>query len=234
MISIRGLSLSEYIYTRTPGGGGSAVTRPNCWRAFCCEKKLGTASLCRCIGVQQPACKDSHASMPTNVHPATAPPPVAPSSAPTSYTSVVTTTECFVCAKPVDPETPLTETMQTLTCTCLHKHPVHTRCFDEWYNKEGSCPYCRTSAPSTAEICVQVHEAVRVSQRDLEEEVRQRKTKTMVFIVIGLCTLLMLAALVLIYSNGVQLHPDDDAHTHSHDDDEASLSHQGPSPWLIV
>jgi len=144
---------------------------------------------------------------------------------------------CFVCAKPfetTDDASP-TEAMQALPCTCLVHARVHVACFDEWYSKEGTCPYCRAPGPDVDAIREQVRrsgagaDVTTSSEDDEDDATHRRNARLMGYAVFGLCGLLCIAAIALICTGDLHLHTDDDAHTHAYAYDDDGT----PAIWTV-
>ena len=175
----------------------------------------------------------------TNVHPATCPGEDGKAEKGLTEADHVHITDdatCFVCAKPfetTDDASP-TEAMQALPCTCLVHARVHATCFDEWYSKEGTCPYCRAPGPDVDAIRERVRrsgagaDAMTSSEDDEDDATRRRNIRMMIYAAFGLCGLLCIAAMSLISTGDLHLHTDDDAHAHVHDDDGT------PATWTGV
>lgn len=144
--------------------------------------------------------------------------------------------ECFICAKPVQTsERVAPTTAQGLACECLAHHALHQACFDEWYNKEGTCPLCRSVCAETAAIRLHIRETMATVQQEAEEMIRRKNRWQVVVGALTVCVLL----LVLLLLNHNPAYSDDDDWQHTHDDVDrktAASSHtQGttPSVWHL-
>ena len=147
-----------------------------------------------------------------------------------------TTDECFICAKSVPPTARVaSDTVQRVECDCLVHNTVHQACFDEWFNKEGTCPLCRSVCAETAAIRLHIRETMATVQQEAEEMIRRKNRRQVVVGALTVCVLL----LVLLLLNHNPAYSDDDDWQHTHDDVDrttAASSHtQGttPSVWHL-
>ena len=142
-----------------------------------------------------------------------------------------TTDECFICAKSVSPAARVAHgTVQRVECDCLVHNTVHQACFDEWFNKEGTCPLCRSVCAETAAIRLHIRETMATVQQEAEEMIRRKNRRQVVVGALTVCVLL----LVLLLLNHNPAYSDDDDWQHTHDDVDrttAASSHtQGTTP----
>lgn len=144
------------------------------------------------------------------------------------------TEECFICTKPVQTsERVAPTTAQGLACDCLAHHALHQACFDEWYNKQGTCPFCRSTGADTDAIRLHIRETVATVQQEAEEMVRRKNRRLVVVGALGVCAILCVFAFLLLYHNPD--HHEDDDWQHTHDDDHATAASartQGTTPGV--
>ena len=147
-----------------------------------------------------------------------------------------TTEECFICAKSVSQSTRVaSDTVQRVECDCLAHNTVHQACFDEWFNKEGTCPLCRSVCAETAAIRLHIRETVATVQQEAEEMVRRKNRRLVVVGALSVCVMLCVFAFLLLHQNPD--HPEDDDWQHTHDDDHAKAASahmhtQGTTPGV--
>ena len=148
------------------------------------------------------------------------------------------TEECLICTNPVQTsERVAPATAQELPCDCLkhHRHALHQACFDEWYNKQGTCPFCRSTGADTDAIRLHIRETVATVQQEAEEMVRRKNRRLVVVGALGVCAILCVLAFLLLHHNPDH-HVDDDWQ-HTHDDDPATAASarahtQGTTPGV--
>ena len=143
--------------------------------------------------------------------------------------------ECFICTKHVQmPQRVTPATAQGLTCDCLTHNVLHQACFDEWYNKKGTCPFCRSAGADTDAIRLHIRETVETVQQEAEEIIRRKNRRLVVVGALTVCAMLCVFAFLLIHHNPA--YSDDDDWQHTHDDDHttkaASVHTQGTTPGV--
>ena len=143
--------------------------------------------------------------------------------------------ECFICAKPVLTSERVAPTTAEGPCDCLKHHALHQACFDEWYNKQGTCPFCRSAGADTDAIRLHIRETVATVQHEAEELDRRKNRRLVVVGALGVCAILSVFAFLLLHHNPDH-HVDDDWQ-HTHDDDHATVASahthtQGTTPGV--
>lgn len=136
---------------------------------------------------------------------------------------VDTTEECFICAKSVSQTARVaSDTVQRVACDCLAHNTVHQACFDEWFDKEGTCPLCRSVCAETAVIRLHIRETIETVQQEADEMVRRKNRRLFVVGVLSVCLLLCAFAFLVLHHNPE--HHEDDDWQHTHDDDHATAA----------
>ena len=134
-----------------------------------------------------------------------------------------TTEECFICTKLVQrSEHVVPTTAQGFTCDCLVHNAVHKVCFDEWYNKQGTCPLCVSASADTDVIRLHIRETVATVHQEAEELDRRKNRRVVVIGALCVCAILCVFALLLLCHNPD--HNEDDDWQHTHDNDHATTS----------
>lgn len=145
-------------------------------------------------------------------------------------------TECFICAKPVRPTTRVTQvTVGKLACNCLAHNALHQACFDEWYNKEGTCPFCRSACAETDAIRLHIRETLEAVQQENDEVAQRQNRRTLLLSAMGVCLILCAFAFLLVRRGGTTNDHDgdgDDDWYHTHDDD-TSVPHRHAEETMV-
>lgn len=131
------------------------------------------------------------------------------------------TNDCFVCSKIVSTSDTITATSITqVSCDCLTNNKIHQECFDEWFNKQISCPLCRTAGSQTDEIQLQIRETVRETVRETIEQINSEEVtpkKNIRILVVGtlaICVICIIVSLLLINRNS------------HYNDDDIGIAHE--------
>ena len=163
------------------------------------------------------------------VHPVLRPSLTTDADASTDDDDDVATTECFICTKPVQTSQHIVPaTAQGLACDCLAHHALHQACFDEWYNKQRTCPFCRSVGADTDAIRLHIRETVATLQHEAEEQARRNNRRLVVVGALGVCAMLCAFAFLLLHHNPDH-HVDDDWQ-HTHDDTQSTT----PGVWYLL